>query len=302
MTVASGKRLGTRLGIGSALIAVLLTILFVDRHSPVPFLSSVVAFLVGLGALREYATMLAARGGPALLGRAMLLGGALVMVARPIDAALGLGLGAAAVLGAVVVAVTAVGIATIGEWRTREVEPDALSHASGAFLGIFFVAAPLALLVEIGCLGGPETSSAGTPGIYLMMFTLFTSKLNDMGGYLVGSAVGRTKLWPGISPNKSLEGFLAGIIVSCVFAYFTATRLDVMVATGLGGGRAVVFAAAVSIATVSGDLFESFLKRAVGVKDSASLLPAFGGLFDLVDSFIFAVPVGYTLLRVWLGP
>lgn len=302
MTGFAGKRLGTRLGIGGTLIAVLLAILYVDRHSPVPFLSSGVAFLVGLGALREYAAMLAARGGPALLGRAMLLGGALVMAARPIDASAGLGLGATAVFGAAVVATLMLGIATIGEWRTREVEPDALSHAAGAFLGLFFVAVPLALLIEIGCLGGPETSTAGTPGIFLMMFTLFASKLNDMGGYLVGAAAGRTRLWPAISPNKSLEGFLAGIVASCVFAYVAATRIDVIAATGLGGVRAVIFAAAVSVATVSGDLFESFLKRAVRVKDSANLLPAFGGLFDLVDSFIFAVPVGYTLLRVWLGP
>lgn len=119
----------------------------------------------------------------------------------------------------------------------------------------------------------------------------------DTGAYFAGRAFGRTKLAPTISPNKTVEGMVggiaAGVIVGCAFGALAGAR---------GGDLALVAIAAFAagLFSVIGDLFESLLKRHVGVKDSGHLLPGHGGILDRVDGVLAALPV-FALSKALLG-
>ncbi len=113
--------------------------------------------------------------------------------------------------------------------------------------------------------------------------------LGDTGAYLGGRVFGRTKLAPAISPNKTVEGLLIGI-VTCVGVvwYFGLTNDEWM-----GGQRGALLGLAVALAAPLGDLFESYLKRDSGVKDSGVLFGAHGGALDRIDAIMFAVVASY---------
>jgi phosphatidate cytidylyltransferase len=112
--------------------------------------------------------------------------------------------------------------------------------------------------------------------------------------YFIGSAFGKHKLAPAVSPAKSWEGFIAGMAGAVAGAVFAGTAgagfpLFLMVATGTAGG----------IAAVTGDLFESALKRDAGIKDTGSILPGHGGVLDRFDSILAVVPVVWFILMFY---
>ena len=106
--------------------------------------------------------------------------------------------------------------------------------------------------------------------------------------------MGRTRLAVGISPKKSVEGAVAGLLLGVIGAVVGFAWLGL-----LGVTNAIAFGVLVSMSSQCGDLLESLIKRSAGVKDSGALIPAFGGILDLLDSFILAAPAGYTLLWLW---
>lgn len=118
--------------------------------------------------------------------------------------------------------------------------------------------------------------------------------VNDAAAYLVGSRLGRHKLAPRISPNKSIEGMLGGLAgsVGIWFAMLATGALGITAPIAVAGGVLC------GIAGVAGDLFESRLKRAVGVKDSGNLIPGHGGLLDRSDSMLFACMTAYFVLHI----
>lgn len=116
----------------------------------------------------------------------------------------------------------------------------------------------------------------------------------DTSAYAVGRLIGRHKLAPKISPNKTIEGAAGSLaLTALLFWSFPVAAL------GWGTKRAV-FGLALAIMALAGDLFESWLKRRAGVKDSGDILPGHGGLLDRIDSLLFAAPTGYLLLRFWI--
>lgn len=133
---------------------------------------------------------------------------------------------------------------------------------------------------------------ADVPGALLTLGIMFSIWGNDAMAYFVGSAIGAHKLAPRISPSKSVEGFFGGIvgsvIVWVVLAVFLVPKLDVTLAVACG--------LVVGFASVIGDLFESRIKRGVGVKDSGNLIPGHGGLLDRSDSMLFGGMAAYFLL------
>jgi phosphatidate cytidylyltransferase len=129
-------------------------------------------------------------------------------------------------------------------------------------------------------------------GAVLVLAVLAGTFLGDTFAHILGSLFGRTPLAPSVSPNKSVEGFCAGIA--------GGTAAVVVLAAIVGEPwfelwEAALLGLAVTLAAVCGDLFESSLKREAGVKDSGTLLGAHGGVLDRVDALLFTVPLGYYL-------
>lgn len=128
-------------------------------------------------------------------------------------------------------------------------------------------------------------------GLMYVLFALFIVWTTDTGAYFIGKAIGKHKLAPNVSPNKTVEGFIGGIVCALVIAggfYYFAE---------LPGNIALVLALLVflSIFGQLGDLVESALKRFYGVKDSGKILPGHGGILDRFDSLLFVLPLLHIL-------
>jgi phosphatidate cytidylyltransferase len=121
-------------------------------------------------------------------------------------------------------------------------------------------------------------------GPQLLLFTVAMVWVGDTAAYFVGKSIGRWKLAPEISPNKTWEGaianFLGALFVAAVFGYFMKLQPAHTLAMAVVG----------SVAGQIGDLFESAWKRSAGVKDSGTILPGHGGMLDRIDALILAAP------------
>ncbi len=134
----------------------------------------------------------------------------------------------------------------------------------------------------------------GFPGALLTVGVCASLWVSDSFAYLVGSRIGKHKMAPKISPNKSWEGFFGGLVGSaiiwCILWATGLYDLDLVLAIGIS--------LAVAILGVFGDLIESRIKRGVGVKDSGNLIPGHGGMLDRSDSLIFGCITAYLLLMI----
>jgi phosphatidate cytidylyltransferase len=122
----------------------------------------------------------------------------------------------------------------------------------------------------------------------LVLDTLIGTFLGDTGAYFAGRTWGRTRLSPRISPNKTVEGLVGGIVVATFAFWFAGTYQD-----WLNGIDALVIGAAVAIAAPIGDLFESLIKRDNAVKDTGRVFGAHGGVLDRLDAVMFTVVTAY---------
>lgn len=124
-------------------------------------------------------------------------------------------------------------------------------------------------------------------GLRYILYTLLVIWATDTGAYFVGRAIGKRKLWPEISPNKTVGGAVGGVIcavvVALVYNRFSPVTDNM--------GMLVAVTAAVSVFGQIGDLVESAFKRHYGVKDSGSILPGHGGILDRLDSLLFVLPL-----------
>jgi phosphatidate cytidylyltransferase len=120
-------------------------------------------------------------------------------------------------------------------------------------------------------------------GFVALIFILLVVWCTDIGGYFAGRAIGGPKLWPRVSPNKTWAGAAGGFVLSLMVAGGFASN-------GVGKmGPLLMTAAALSVASQLGDLFESAIKRRFGVKDSSHIIPGHGGLMDRLDGYVTAV-------------
>ena len=151
---------------------------------------------------------------------------------------------------------------------------------------------PLYTSVTLSCIALIRTGNDGLEGALITLVVIGSVWAEDSFAYLVGSAIGRHKMAPRTSPNKSWEGFFGGlvgaVVVWCVAAWFGVGGLTLPIGLACGFLEGLV--------AVMGDLFESRIKRSVGVKDSGNLLPGHGGLLDRTDSMIFGGVVAYFVL------
>jgi phosphatidate cytidylyltransferase len=120
-----------------------------------------------------------------------------------------------------------------------------------------------------------------------------TAKFSDMGGLLTGMAIGKHKMSPQISPKKTWEGFIGGIVASMGIAALLGWLARAYLPPHMTPWLCALVAIPIALLSVVGDLVESVIKRRADIKDSGSLLPGQGGFFDTTDSLILVGPVGY---------
>lgn len=123
-------------------------------------------------------------------------------------------------------------------------------------------------------------------GVGLLLFVLFITVFNDFAQYIWGKSLGRHKIIPKVSPNKTWEGFVGGVITTSVISAMLAPYL-----TPLTLHQGIFAGFALSIAGFLGDVIMSAIKRDLGVKDTGTLLPGHGGILDRLDSLIFTAPL-----------
>jgi len=131
---------------------------------------------------------------------------------------------------------------------------------------------------------------------FLLIYLLAVTKFSDVGAYVIGSAFGRHKMIPRISPGKTWEGFagamLTSLAISVALVYFMGTRLRAISLTD-----SVILGLLLPLISVVGDLAESVVKRDASIKDSGRSIPGIGGALDLIDSILFTAPVLYFYLQ-----
>ena len=124
-------------------------------------------------------------------------------------------------------------------------------------------------------------------GIFILVW------VNDTFAYIVGRLIGRTKLFPTVSPKKTIEGSFGGLFFSLIAAYFISKYVNI-----LSGKDWMILALVIVIMGSLGDLLESKFKRIAGVKDSGAILPGHGGILDRLDSLVYAAPFAYLTLNL----
>jgi phosphatidate cytidylyltransferase len=166
--------------------------------------------------------------------------------------------------------------------------PQLVSHL---VTGMVYSAAGPTSLVALQLLGGDEN------GGHWVMVVLYLTFLNDTFAYFTGRAIGKRKLYPEVSPNKTWEGFFGGMIGATAglfvfrwLGFHSLTVVDVLILSAAGGLMGPL-----------GDFSESMLKRAYGVKDSGKIIPGHGGILDRIDAVIFNAPIVF-LYAYFLRP
>jgi phosphatidate cytidylyltransferase len=209
-----------------------------------------------------------------------------------------------------IAAVVMLALLTLAIWR-RGVAGKPMSAVGSTLLGIAYTGGMLSFGYAIRyheyafapaslSLGGK--SFAIPSGGLLLLLPLITTWASDTGAYAVGRALGRRKLIPAVSPGKTVEGAIGGLLASMLVAWvFTqfllrpAAQLDFRWRP-LG---AIAVGAVISVAAQLGDLAESLFKREAGVKDASNIIPGHGGVLDRVDSLLFVLPVSFIVFG-WL--
>jgi phosphatidate cytidylyltransferase len=149
---------------------------------------------------------------------------------------------------------------------------------------------------------GARTFTVPSGGLLLLLPLLLTWA-SDIGAYAIGRTAGRHKLIPSVSPGKTVEGAIGGLVASMLVAWVYAKWVlgpDAHLGFRWPPAGILFFGALVSVAAQLGDLAESLFKREAGVKDSSHLIPGHGGILDRIDSLLFVMPVSYVVLGLLL--
>jgi phosphatidate cytidylyltransferase len=193
----------------------------------------------------------------------------------------------------IAVLVGVVVLAGLSVLASGEPSREAVPVVGLAFMAPLYIGLPIGVLVWVRAMYGREA--------FLLPIAIVAA--SDTAQYYTGRAFGRRKLAPSISPAKTIEGAGGGLVVAailgaaltpCLLGFTVTPALRVPVWVGAGFGLLL------ALAGMLGDLFESFLKRSAGVKDSSHLIPGHGGVLDRIDSHLFAAPAYYLLLRCLL--
>ena len=167
----------------------------------------------------------------------------------------------------------------------------AIESIGSTMFGVFYVWFLISFLFRLNHLTDGLELDSWAVGYGAIVSTIVCSKIADVGAYIVGKNFGKRKLIPRISPNKSWEGYIGGVIASMLtaVAYYYTPLLDFVGNVYL----AALFGFLMGTLGQLGDLAESLLKRGSGVKDAGGYIPGFGGVLDIMDCLMVSLPVAY---------
>lgn len=208
------------------------------------------------------------------------LAAAVIVVAFSFDAQPMMIAGTASLVPALLALVVAAGTITLALGPPG---PGTLTRVAVMVMGPLYIGLPLGIFAWVQAAMGPDTT----------LWLLAMIAVSDSAQYYTGRAFGRTKLAPAISPAKTREGAVGGVMAAAVAGYLLGPSGLPAYSEFTAAGIAVLLA----MFGMAGDLFESLLKRSAGMKDSSSLIPGHGGILDRLDSHLFAAPVFYLCLR-----
>ncbi len=171
-----------------------------------------------------------------------------------------------------------------------------LSRLGGDALAFLYIALtfPFVFLLR----GGRNLpDGADDVGGYVLVLVMLVTFLGDTGGYFAGRSLGRHKLYPAVSPKKTIEGVVGGVTLATAGAFFARAYFPGPVFAGLTVVDCVVIGVGGALFGVVGDLVESLVKRAADVKDSGTLIPGHGGALDRIDGLLFCGPFVWFFLK-----
>ena len=275
-------------------------VLYVIAQGGLWVLGTVVAFV--LLAQREFYGLIEDKGAHPIVGFGLTAGAALPVVAY-------LGNEYHAML-LMTVTLLALMIAQLGRRQITE----ALANISGTFFGVFYVGWLLShavvlrefytqVVTRYGATTAAELSVVPDTGAFLLVYCLGVVVWCDAGAYFAGRAYGNRKLAPAISPGKTVEGAIGGIIGGTLCGLAFKGIFDIFwpdLSACLGWGMTAFFGVLIAIVGIVGDLVESLLKRDADVKDAGAMLPGMGGILDRVDAPLLGIPVTYYLMLVFV--
>ena len=171
-----------------------------------------------------------------------------------------------------------------------------ITQVSSSFFSLIYLGVPLSILSTFQI--NSPLSAGDDKRIRELMLVFIVLWLSDSAAYFAGRAFGRHKITPRISPNKSLEGFIAGTVVPPIAALIYGIYL----LPQFPAWFLILAGLILGICGIMGDLFESALKRGAGIKDSSGLFPGHGGLLDRLDSILAGIPAYFLLKLLWEWP
>jgi phosphatidate cytidylyltransferase len=280
-----------RTAVAAAGIPLALIVIYIGGWALAVLLAAIAA-----GAAAELFRMARRRGSDALQWPGVALAALLVLVAAGVDTPVH----AASwmwwiLMGAVLL------VATLAIFL-RGVTGSPLGASALTVFGALYTGGSLAHAVFLRAMDVPVgTAAVAWVGPALLLFPLLLTWSSDTAAYFGGRTFGRHKLVPSVSPAKTVEGAVAGVLGTVLMgALFGLLVFDRWLGMPLGAGAGAAIGLIVSPVAQVGDLAESLFKREAGVKDSGALLPGHGGLLDRFDSLFFSIPVTYWLLSLLL--
>lgn len=193
-------------------------------------------------------------------------------------------------------------IASLSVELPRRNRQHELLHWSLTLSGATYIGWTLAHFVLLRAIETPLSPSGWLgflglePGAAWIVFVLAITFLSDTGAYFTGRLVGNHRMAPYISPKKSWEGAIGGLIIATLTGAFLVYVLGLPIPTWVGA----LLGCMGSIAGQAGDLAESLIKRQVDIKDSGRIIPGHGGILDRIDSLLFTAPVLYYMITIFL--